>query len=472
MTSLAGDLRRRSERSKSRRPVCHRLTSSRTPWHVATVDRLPDHLGVAARPERFGLHLRDRELCLEGVPLARIAAEQGTPTYAYSSAEIVARLDSLVRAVGHRPTMFCYAVKANGALAVLRLLARQGAGADIVSGGELARALHAGISPEKIVFSGVGKTNAEIDAAIGVGVRSINLESVEELEQVTARARALDRTAWVSLRVNPDIDPKTHPYLATGLREAKFGIAMADAPAVARRAHAEPALRLRGLGCHIGSQITDVGPFVDSVARLRALWEALAAEGIEVPCIDLGGGLGIPYCPDDPDLDVAAWGRAIDEAVAGLPVELLFEPGRYLVGNAGVLLTRVLGRKHGREKTFVIVDAAMNDLVRPALYDAYHAIVPVRAEGGEAEVVDVVGPVCESGDFLALGRPMAPTQPGDVLAVLGAGAYGMSMASTYNTRPLAAEVLVHGETVDLIRPRQTVEELLAAERVPRWLTAG
>lgn len=441
---------------------------------MATVEHPPDHLGVTARPDRFGLHVRDGELWMAGVPLSRIAAEHGTPTYAYAGAVIEARFDALVAAVRHRPTTFCFAVKANSALAVLHLLARRGAGADIVSGGELARALRAGIPASAIVFSGVGKTDAELDAAIAAGVRSINLESIEELDQVAARARAQGRTASVSLRVNPDIDPKTHPYLATGLRESKFGIAMGDAPAVARRAHAEPSLRLHGLGCHIGSQITDVAPFVDSVARVRALWEGLAAEGITVPCLDLGGGLGIPYRPGDPELDVGAWGRAIDEAVAGLPVELLFEPGRYVVGNAGVLLTRVLGRKHGQHKRFVIIDGAMNDLVRPALYEAYHVITPVRvpAPSAPTEEADVVGPVCESGDFLALSRTLPITQVGDVLAVLSAGAYGMSMASNYNTRPLAAEVLVWGEGIDVIRPRQTVAELLAAERVPSWLAGG
>lgn len=409
--------------------------------------------------------MRDGELCLEDVPLSRIAAEHGTPTYAYSRAEIEARFDALVGAVGHRPTTFCYAVKANSALAVLRLLARRGAGADIVSGGELARALRAGIPAERIVFSGVGKTDAELDAAIAAGVRSINLESVEELDQVTARARALGRAAAVSLRVNPDIDPKTHPYLATGMREAKFGIAMADAPEVARRAHAEPGLRLYAIGCHIGSQITEVGPFVDSVARLRALWEALAAEGIAFPCLDLGGGLGIPYHPDDPELDVKAWGRAVDEAVAGLPVELVFEPGRYLVGNAGVLVTRVLGRKRGETKRFVIVDGAMNDLVRPALYEAYHVITPasVPAPDVPTELCDVVGPVCESGDFLALGRTLPVTQTGDVLAVLSAGAYGMAMASNYNTRPRAAELMVEGATATVIRARETTADLFRGE---------
>jgi diaminopimelate decarboxylase len=438
------------------------------------VDHAPDHPGVFARPDRFGLLVRDGELWMEGVPLSRIAAEHGTPTYAYAAAEIEARFDALTRAVAHHPTTICYAVKANGALAVLRLLARRGAGADIVSGGELIRALQAGIPPDKIVFSGVGKTDAELDAAIAAGLRSINLESVEELEQVTARARTLGRTATVSLRVNPDIDPKTHPYLATGLQESKFGIAMADALAVARRAHAEPALQLRGLGCHIGSQITDVGPFVDSIARLRGLWEALASEGILVPQLDVGGGLGIPYRPGDAEIDLQAWGRAVIEAALGLPVELVLEPGRFIVGNAGVLLTRVLGHKRGQDKRFVIVDAAMNDLVRPALYEAYHTITPVRvpAEGAATEVADVVGPVCESGDFLALGRTLPVTGTGDVLAVLSAGAYGMSMASTYNTRPLAAEVLVRGTGIHVIRPRQTVAELLAAERIPSWLADG
>ncbi len=435
------------------------------------MEQQPDHLGVAARPDLFGLHVREGELWMEGAPLSRIAADHGTPTYAYGAAEIEARFDALAGAVGHRPTTICYAVKANSALAVLRLLARRGAGADIVSGGELARALHAGIPAEKIVFSGVGKTDAELDAAIAAGLRAINLESVEELAQVSARARALGRTVAVSLRVNPDIDPNTHPYLATGLRESKFGISMADAPAVARRAHDDPSVRLRGLGCHIGSQITEARPFVDSAARLRELWEGLAAEGIEVPQLDLGGGFGIAYRPDDPRLDLRAWGRAIEEATAGLPVELVLEPGRFIVGNAGVLLTRVLGRKHGQDKRFVIVDAAMNDLLRPALYEAYHVITPVRvpAVGADTERADVVGPVCESGDFLALERTLPITRTGDVLAVLSAGAYGMSMASTYNTRPLAAEVLVQGDDVHVIRPRQTLEQLLAAERIPASL---
>lgn len=431
----------------------------------------PDHIGVARDPGRYGLQLHDGELHMGGVALCAVAEQLGTPTYVYDASVIESRLATLRGAVGHRPTTICYAVKANSSLAVLRLMGRHGAGADIVSGGELQRALRAGIPAERIVFSGVGKTDVEIDAAIEAGVGSINLESAEELEQVAARARAQGRVAAVALRVNPDIDPKTHPYLATGLRESKFGISMADALPVARRAHANPSLRLVGLGCHIGSQITEVEPFVDSVARVRRLVDTLASEGIELHHLDLGGGLGIGYRPDDPALDVEAWGRAVQEATAGLSLELVFEPGRWLVANAGVLLTRVLGRKQGATKGFVVVDAAMNDLLRPSLYQAYHVVVPTRwpRDGDPTELVDVVGPVCESGDFLALGRTLPVSRPGEVLAVLSAGAYGMTMASTYNTRPLPAEAMIWGDEIHVIRPRQTIEQLLAAERVPAWL---
>ncbi|MEM7153774.1 MAG: diaminopimelate decarboxylase [Myxococcota bacterium] len=431
----------------------------------------PDHIGLAENPGRFGLRLHDGELCMEGVALSKIAEQLGTPTYAYAASVIESRFDALTAAVGQRPTTFCYAVKANSSLAVLRLLARRGAGADIVSGGELKRALTAGVPASRIVFSGVGKTDVEIDAAIEAQIRSINLESAEELEQVAARARALGKVAAVSLRVNPDIDPKTHPYLATGLQESKFGISMTNALPVARRAHADPSLRLVGVGCHIGSQITQVRPFVDSIARVRALVDTLASEGITLTQLDLGGGFGIGYRPDDPALDLEAWGKAVQEATEGLDLELVFEPGRWLVGNAGVLLTRVLGRKTGETKGFVVVDAAMNDLIRPALYQAYHVIAPLRwpQPGDPTEEVDVVGPVCESGDFIALGRTLPVSRTGEVLAVLSAGAYAMTMASTYNTRPLVAEALVRGDQFDTIRKRQTVEELLAMEQMPSWL---
>lgn len=408
---------------------------------------------------------------MEGVPLSRVANEQGTPTYVYSATGIGERYDALAKAVGQGPTTICYAVKANSAIAVLRVLAERGAGADIVSGGELKRALRAGIAADRIVFSGVGKTDAELDAAIEVGVRSINLESSEEVDRAAARAKAQGRIGRVALRVNPDIDPKTHPYLATGLVESKFGISMTDAMDVARRAHANPHLELVGVGCHIGSQITSAQPFVDSVARIRGLVDALAAEGITLKQVDLGGGLGIPYRPDDPVLDLSSWGDAVQEATAGLDLELVFEPGRWLVGNCGVLLTRTLTCKRGQDKRFVVVDAAMNDLIRPALYQAYHAIVPVRGldAGCMTETVDVVGPICESGDFLALGRTLPVTREGDVLAVLSAGAYGATMVSTYNTRPQPAEVLVHGDDYDVIRERPTVDDLLAGDRIPSWL---
>ncbi len=435
------------------------------------VEPQPDHIGVTANPGRFGLRVVDGALWMEDVPLSRIAAEVGTPTYVYGASEIEARYDALVAAVGQTPTTICYAVKANSALAVLRLLAKRGAGVDIVSGGELVRAQRAGVPADRIVFSGVGKNAAELDAAIAAGVRSINLESSEERVQVSARAEAQGRVASVSLRVNPDIDPRTHPYLATGLQEAKFGIAMESALGVARQVDADPWLHLVGVGCHIGSQITEAQPFIDSIARVRGLVEALAAEGITLSQLDLGGGLGIPYGPEDPVLDVPAWGRAVREATAGLGLPLVFEPGRYIVGNAGVLLTRVLLGKQGQGKSFVIVDAAMNDLLRPALYHARHVITPVQVPqaGHEVRTVDVVGPVCESGDFFAQDRLMPTTRDGDVLAVLSAGAYGMTMASTYNTRPLPAEVLVRGEAFDVIRPRQTLDELLASERMPAWL---
>ncbi|MCH9682764.1 MAG: diaminopimelate decarboxylase [Deltaproteobacteria bacterium] len=408
---------------------------------------------------------------MEGVPLQTIASEVGTPTYAYSAAAIETRYDSLARAVGRGPTTLCYAVKANSAQAVLQLLARRGAGADIVSGGELIRAQRAGIPADRIVFSGVGKSSDELDAAIAAGVRSINLESTEERMQVAARARAQGRVASVSLRVNPDIDPKTHPYLATGLQESKFGIGMEDALAVARAVHADPSLSLVGVGCHIGSQINDAQPFLDSIDRMRGLLETLRADGIALRQLDIGGGLGIPYGPEDPVVDLETWGRAVTEATAGFGLELVLEPGRFIVGNAGVLLTRVLLRKNGEAKRFVIVDAAMNDLLRPALYQARHVITPVRVPGADCDVeqADVVGPVCESGDFLAKDRTLPVTQTGDLLAVLSAGAYGMTMASTYNTRPQPAEVLVHGDDFDVIRPRPTVEALLEDERIPPWL---
>lgn len=439
-------------------------------WHAGAMQ--PDHLGVAANPQRFGIEVVDGSIFVEGVDLRTVAAEVGTPTYVYGAGTIEARYRALVAAVGQRPTSICYALKANSSQAVLRRLAALGAGADIVSGGELQRARAAGIPPERIVFSGVGKRDDEIDAAILAGVRSVNVESEQELLRVGARASALGRTVHVSLRVNPDVDPATHPYLATGLRDSKFGISMVHARAAAQRAMELPGVELVGIACHIGSQITEAAPYLDSLLRLRELLAQLADDGARLRLLDLGGGLAIPYAPDDAEPDVAAWGRAIVEATRDLSLELVLEPGRWLVGNAGVLLTRVIGTKGGQDKGFVIVDAAMNDLIRPALYQARHAIVPVAlgaARDSAVQVVDVVGPVCECGDFLAENREMPSVQPGDLLAVLSAGAYGMAMASTYNTRPLPAEVVVQGERWAVVRARRSVAELIELESVPEWL---
>jgi len=435
-----------------------------------TSQRRPDHVWVQEVPERFAFRYEGGRGYVDDVPLDAIADAVGTPTYVYSTRHIAQRYRALEAAVSGRPTKICYAVKANGSLAVLRHLQRLGAGADIVSVGEMKRAMAAGIAPSDIVFSGVGKTDEELDAAIEAGLRSINAESAEEVHRIEARAIALGKRANVTLRVNPDVDPNTHPYLATGMQEAKFGISMDEAAALARKVHATEGLVMEGIGCHIGSQIADVTPFVDSFARLRALATGLREDGVKLGHIDLGGGFGIAYREDESELDIAAWGKAVVDASADLDVELMIEPGRYLVGQAGVLLTRVVGNKRSPTKGFMIIDAAMNDLLRPALYQAYHAIVPVSQPAADAQVstVDVVGPVCESGDFLGLARPMANASTGDLLAVLSSGAYGMSMASTYNSRPIPTEVLVDGDRWAVTRPRQSIEDLLALEQVPDW----
>lgn len=430
----------------------------------------PDHVWVQEVPERFAFRYEGERGFVEGVALDEIASAVGTPTYVYSARHIADRYRALEAAVSGRPTKICYAVKANGSLAVLRHLHGLGAGADIVSVGEMKRAMAAGIAPADIVFSGVGKTDEELDAAIEAGLRSINAESAEEVARIEARANALGKTANVTLRVNPDVDPKTHPYLATGLQEAKFGVSMDEAAGLARHVHAAEGLRMEGIGCHIGSQIADVEPFVDSFAHLRALANGLREDGVTLGHIDLGGGFGIAYREDESELDIAAWGKAVVDASADLGVELMIEPGRYLTGQAGVLLSRVVGNKQSPTKKFVIIDAAMNDLLRPALYQAYHAIVPVSKPNtsGDLSTVDVVGPICESGDFLGLARPMASVRTGELVAVLSAGAYGMSMASTYNSRPVPAEVFVDGDRWAVTRPRQSVEDLLALEQVPSW----
>jgi len=454
------------------------LTRAMVTWHVGqvSISAPPDHADdrlLRANPERFGVRIVDDRIFVEDVDVAAIAEVVDTPCYVYGAAFVRAQFRGLREALAARPALICYAVKANSSQALLSLLAHEGAGADIVSGGELERALAAGFAPRVIVFSGVGKGDEEIDAAIDADIRAIHAESIEEIERIAARARARGTVARVALRVNPDIDPDTHPYLATGLRETKFGIAMRDALAVAERVIAEPALRLVGLACHIGSQIMDAAPFLAALCRVRELISALQ-ERTKLEYIDLGGGLGIPYGVDEPRVDVQTFGAELVRALADLDLELVLEPGRYLVGNAGVLLTRVVNGKESGGKSFVIVDAAMNDLIRPALYEAYHAIVPATLPSAETPRIraDVVGPVCECGDFFARDREMARPASGELLVILSAGAYGMTMASNYNSRPLAPEVLVGDAEFAVTRPRRSVTELIAEEKLPAWLTKG
>ena len=407
-------------------------------------------------------HRRDGVLHAEGVPLPFIAERFGTPCYVYSRAALERAFREFDAAFAAHPHLVCYAVKANSNLAILDLFARLGSGFDIVSGGELKRVVAAGGDPRRVVFSGVGKTEDEIRLALATGILCFNVESEAELERIDRVAGAAGARAPVSLRVNPDVDPKTHPYISTGLKRNKFGVAFADALPLYRKAAALPHVEVTGIDCHIGSQITELAPFVDAVTKVLELVERLGAEGIALAHIDLGGGLGIRYGDEAPPA-AAAYGEALAGLLAGRREKLLLEPGRVLVGNAGVLLTRVEHLKHGEERNFAVVDAAMNDLMRPALYDAYHAIEPVIDGTAAAGVYDVVGPVCETGDFLGHGRELSVSD-GDLLAVRSAGAYGMSMSSNYNTRPRAAEVMVDGLEAHLVRERETVEQLYAQEK--------
>ncbi|UCR82009.1 diaminopimelate decarboxylase [Pseudomonas chlororaphis] len=404
---------------------------------------------------------RDGQLFAEGVALSAIAERFGTPTYVYSRAHIEAQYHAYADALAGMPHLVCFAVKANSNLGVLNVLARLGAGFDIVSRGELERVLAAGGAADKIVFSGVGKTRDDMRRALEVGVHCFNVESSDELERLQQVAAELKVRAPVSLRVNPDVDAGTHPYISTGLKENKFGIAIADAEDVYIRAAQLPNLEVVGVDCHIGSQLTTLAPFIDALDRLLDLVDRLGECGIYLRHIDLGGGLGVRYRDEEPPL-AADYVKAVRERLDGRDLELVFEPGRFIVANAGVLLTRVEYLKHTEHKDFAIVDAAMNDLIRPALYQAWMDVSAVRPHDGKARTYDIVGPICETGDFLAKERQLA-LEEGDLLAVHSAGAYGFVMSSNYNTRGRAAEVLVDGEQAVEVRRRETVAELFAGE---------
>jgi len=405
---------------------------------------------------------RDGLLHAESVPLDEIAERFGTPCYVYSRATLERHWHAFDTAFAGQPHLICFAVKANSNLAVLNCLARLGSGFDIVSVGELERVLAAGGDPSKVIFSGVGKRADEMRRALELDIRCFNLESEGELLRLNAVAGDLGRVAPVSLRVNPDVDAGTHPYIATGLKENKFGIDIRDALRVYREAAALPHIRVTGIDCHIGSQLTTVAPFLDALDRVLALADALAEAGIAIEHLDLGGGLGIRYTEETPP-EPAQYAAALLGRLAGRGYEILLEPGRAIVGNAGVLLTRVEYLKHTAHKDFAIIDAAMNDLLRPALYQARQDIVPVQTDGcGRRGCYDLVGPVCETGDFLGKGRDLS-LAPGDLLAVRGSGAYGFTMSSNYNTRPRAAEVMVDDEQAHLVRRRETIAELFAGE---------
>ena len=406
---------------------------------------------------------RQGELFCEDLPLASLAERFGTPSYVYSQSTILRNYERLRGTLARVPGLICYSVKANSHLRILGLLRQAGAGFDVVSGGELARALRAGAAPDTIVFSGVGKTQDEIDAGLAAGIMMFNVESAGELAVIESRARALQKVGRVSIRVNPDVEADTHPYISTGQMIHKFGVPKDEAPELYRQAARSPHLRVQGVACHIGSQILEVEPFWKALDEILSVARQLATEGIVVEVLDLGGGFGISYGAEQP-LDVERMTRGLEERLHDASMRLVLEPGRALVGNAGALVTRVLYVKRNQRKNFVVVDAGMNDLMRPTLYGSYHEIVPARGGTAERLQADIVGPLCESGDFFARDRDMPDVQPGDLLAVLTVGAYGFVLSSNYNTRPRPAEVLVHGADAELIRARETLENLMAGEK--------
>lgn len=406
--------------------------------------------------------MKNGTLYAEGVSVKELAKRYGTPLYIYSSATLKRHFQAFDSAFDAVPHLTCYSVKANSNLAVLRLLASLGAGMDIVSGGELYRALLAGVPAERIVYSGVGKKAAEIAQALNAGILMFNVESVQELIRINDVAKGLGKKAQVSFRINPDVDPKTHPYISTGMKKNKFGLNIESALDAYALARDLPAVEPVGMDCHIGSQLTTIEPFLEALDKLLAFYEKLKGMNLDIRYLDLGGGLGIPYNEEEPP-HPKEFGAALTKALSGIPLKVILEPGRVIVGNAGILVTEVLYTKQTPSKSFVIVDAAMNDLVRPSLYGSFHRIEEVEPKGRGEQDVDVVGPICESGDFLAKDRMLPEVMQGELLAVYSAGAYGFTMSSNYNTRTRAAELLVDGENVIVARRRESYEALVAHE---------
>ena len=415
-------------------------------------------------------HYVNGTLHAEGVPLDQLATSVGTPFYCYSSAVLVERYQAFANAFDGRRATICYSLKANSNQSVIATFARLGAGADVVSEGELRRAMAAGIPPERIVFAGVGKTEAEMAAGLDAGIRQFNVESLPELESLDRIARSKAKRARVALRVNPDVDARTHKKIATGKAENKFGIDLGHVREIYARAASMAGIEIQGLAVHIGSQLTDLAPYRAAFSKIAALTAELRADGQRVETLDLGGGIGIAY-RDETAPAIEDYGRVVDETVGNLGCQLVFEPGRWIVGPAGLLVTRVIYVKHGVERSFIVVDAAMNDLIRPTLYDAYHPILPVREPASDAAVrrFDVVGPICETGDFFAHERPLPPVASGDLLALAAAGAYGAVMASSYNSRPLVPEVLVHGRDHAIVRARPSYDDIIRMDRLAHWL---
>jgi diaminopimelate decarboxylase len=410
----------------------------------------------------------NNELYCEEVPVSEVAQEVGTPFYLYSHATLQKHYRAFDNAFAGIKHLTCFSMKANSNLAILKLFAREGGGVDIVSGGELYRALKAGVEPEKIVYSGVGKQAEDIEYALKSDILMFNVESAQEILTLNKLAKGLGKKARISFRANPDVDPRTHPYISTGLKENKFGIDINEAPELYTMAAGMENLWVSGVSCHIGSQLTELSPFVDALRKLTELIEGLAEAGIHINYLDLGGGLGITYDREEPPHPLE-YASAIKEELGVSALTLILEPGRVIVGNAGILVTRVLYTKSSKEKTFFVVDAGMNDLMRPSLYDSYHAIRPVRIADREIVKADIVGPICESGDFFAKERKVESLELGELVAIMSAGAYGFSMSSNYNSRPRACEVLVKGDRFFTIRARETFEDLVKGEMIPGFM---